>query len=66
MENNGIGAKYALPNMCRSYVHHPQCVSYLNSIRKKDRLVEGMYYITTHIVSRRKLFLYKARMKNGP
>ena len=46
----------------------PLCVSYLNSIIKEkgDRLVEGMYYITTHIVSRRKLFLYKARMKNGP
>ena len=45
----------------------PVCIIFeFNKKRKKRQIDGGMYYITTHIVSRRKLFLYKARMKNGP
>ena len=45
----------------------PVCIIFgFNKKRKKRQIGGGMYYVTTHIVSRRKLFLYKARMKNGP
>ena len=34
--------------------------------KKKKRQIDGGECNITHIVSRRKLFLYNARMKNGP